>query len=75
MTGSSENTGKLPSLCNLEVKMLNILKVATVAALLAAPIAVHAQGVIGGMQPRKAMPPPVQLVRSPAARWAARSAG
>jgi hypothetical protein len=30
--------------------MLKILKFATVAALLAAPIAVHAQGVIGGMQ-------------------------
>jgi hypothetical protein len=30
--------------------MLKILKFATVAVLLAAPIAVHAQGVIGGMQ-------------------------
>jgi hypothetical protein len=30
--------------------MLKILKFAAVAALLAAPIAVHAQGVIGGMQ-------------------------
>jgi len=30
--------------------MLKILKCATVAALLVAPIAVHAQGVIGGMQ-------------------------
>ena len=30
--------------------MLKILKFATVVALLAAPIAVHAQGVIGGMQ-------------------------
>jgi hypothetical protein len=50
MTGSSEHTGKPLSLCNLEVKMLKILKVATVAGLLAAPIAVHAQGVIGGMQ-------------------------
>jgi hypothetical protein len=34
----------------LEIKMLKILKFATVAALLAAPIAVYAQGVIGGMQ-------------------------
>jgi hypothetical protein len=30
--------------------MLKILKVATVAALLAAPVAVHAQGIIGGME-------------------------
>jgi hypothetical protein len=50
MTGSRENTGKPLSLCNLEVKMLKILKFATVAALLAAPIAVHAQGVVGGMR-------------------------
>jgi hypothetical protein len=35
---------------NLEVTMLKILKFATVAALLGAPVAVHAQGVIGGMQ-------------------------
>jgi hypothetical protein len=34
----------------MEANMLKLLKFAAVAALLAAPIAVHAQGVIGGMQ-------------------------
>jgi hypothetical protein len=34
----------------MEANMLKLLKFATVAALLAAPVAVHAQGVIGGMQ-------------------------
>jgi hypothetical protein len=34
----------------LGVEMLKILKFATVVVLLAAPVAVHAQGIIGGMQ-------------------------
>src|SRR3984893_6995605 len=46
----TQEVRKLSSLCNLEVEMLKILKFATVAALLAAPIAVHAQGVPGGMR-------------------------
>lgn len=66
---------RLPSQGNLEVEMLKILRLATVAALLAAPIAVHAQGVIGGMQRGAAEGNAAAgpLVAIPAARWAARS--
>jgi hypothetical protein len=50
--------------------MLEMLKLAAIAALLAAPAVVHAQGVFN-----KAMPPLVLLGPSSAARLAARQAG
>jgi hypothetical protein len=54
--------------------MLKVLKVVGVAALLAAPVAVHAQGIFGGMERGAAEGPLAQLVVLSAALWVARSA-